>query len=92
MKLWKGIIKVNNKVAGIIVTGDSDGAEPITGNLANFFSALGLTFPPFGTLTALWSGLAKKSDKSKEEISRYFEDTCIHQQQKKNCSKLDFYG
>ena len=70
-----GKSKLTNKVAGIIVTGDSDGAEHIIGNLANFFSALGLTFPPFGTLTVLWSGLAKKSDKSKEEISRYFEDT-----------------
>lgn len=69
-----GKSRLTNKVAGIIVTGDSDGAEHIIGNLANFFSALGFTFPPFGTLTVLWSGLAKKSDKSKKEISRYFED------------------
>jgi multimeric flavodoxin WrbA len=69
-----GKSKLTNKVAGIIVTGDSDGAEHITGNLANFFSALGFTFPPFGTLTVLWPGLAKKSDKSKEEIQKYFED------------------
>ncbi|TVP40095.1 flavodoxin family protein [Candidatus Nitrosocosmicus arcticus] len=69
-----GKSKLTNKIAGIIVTGDSDGAEHIIGNLANFFSALGLTFPPFGTLTVLWSGLAKKSDKSEEEISKYFED------------------
>lgn len=70
-----GKSKLTNKVAGIIVTGDSDGAEHIIGNLANFFSALGFTFPPFGTLTVLWSGLAKKSDKSKEEILKYFEDS-----------------
>jgi multimeric flavodoxin WrbA len=69
-----GKSKLTNKVAGIIVTGDSDGAEHIIGNLANFFSALGFTFPPFGTLTVLWPGLAKKSDKSKEEIQKYFED------------------
>jgi multimeric flavodoxin WrbA len=69
-----GKSKLTNKVAGIIVTGDSDGAEHIIGNLANFFSALGLTLPPFGTLTVLWPGLAKKSDKSKEEIQKYFED------------------
>ncbi len=73
---------LTNKVAGIIVTGDSDGAEHIIGN-SNFFFALGFTFPQFGTLTVLWPGLAKKSDKSKQEISRYFEDTYIHQQQKK---------
>jgi hypothetical protein len=69
-----GKSKLTNKVAGIIVTGDSDGAEHTIGNLANFFSALGFTFPPFGTLTVLWSGLGKKSDKSKEEIQKYFED------------------
>lgn len=69
-----GKSKLTNKVAGIIVTGDSDGAEHIIGNLANFFSALGFAFPPFGTLTVLWSGLAKKSDKSKKEISKYFKD------------------
>jgi hypothetical protein len=43
--------------------------------LANFFAAPGFTFPPFGSLTVLWAGLAKKSDKSKEEICKYFEDT-----------------
>jgi multimeric flavodoxin WrbA len=70
-----GKSKLTNKVAGIIVTGDSDGAEHIIGNLANFFSALGFTLPPFGTLTVLWPGLAKKSDKSKEEIQKYFKDS-----------------
>lgn len=70
-----GKSKMTNKVAGIVVTGDSDGAEHIIGNLANFFIALGFTVPPFGTLTVLWSGLRKHSDKSKEEILKYFEDT-----------------
>ena len=64
---------LTNKVAGIIVTGDSDGAEHIIGNLTNFFIALGLTIPPFGTLTVLWSGFAKKSDKNKEEKLKYLE-------------------
>jgi multimeric flavodoxin WrbA len=66
---------LTNKVTGIVVSGDSDGAEHIIGNLANFFSALGLTFPPFCSLTVLWPGLAKNSNKSKEEIWKYFEDT-----------------
>ena len=70
-----GKSRMTNKVAGIVVTGDSDGAEHIIGNLANFFIALGFTVPPFGTLTVLWSGLRKHSDKSKEEILRYYEDT-----------------
>ncbi len=70
-----GKSKMTNKVAGIIVTGDSDGAEHIIGNLTNFFIALGFTVPPFGTLTVLWSGLRKHSDKSKEDILKYYEDT-----------------
>lgn len=69
-----GKSRLANKVGGIIVTGDSDGAEHIIGNLANFFLSLGLTSPPFGTLTVLWSGFAKKNDKSKEEKLEYLED------------------
>lgn len=37
-----GKSRMINKVAGIVVTGDSDDAEHIIGNLANFFIALGL--------------------------------------------------
>jgi multimeric flavodoxin WrbA len=70
-----GKSKLLNKVAGIVVTGDSDGAEHIIGNLTNFFLALGFTTPPFGTLTVLWPGLAKKSEKTEEEILKYFQDT-----------------
>jgi multimeric flavodoxin WrbA len=70
-----GKSKLLNKVAGIVVTGDSDGAEHIIGNLTNFFFALGFTTPPFGTLTVLWPGLAKKSEKTEEEIWKYFQDT-----------------
>jgi hypothetical protein len=70
----RGESRLTNKVGDIIVTGDSDGAEHIIGNLANFFIALGLTIPPFGKLTVLWSGFAKKSDKNKEEKLKYLED------------------
>ena len=35
-----GKSRLTNKVAGIIITGDSDGAEHIIGNLANFFVTL----------------------------------------------------
>ncbi|WP_196777381.1 flavodoxin family protein [Candidatus Nitrosocosmicus hydrocola] len=69
-----GRSRLTNKVSGIIVTGDSDGAEHIIGNLTNFFVALGLTIPPFGTLTVLWPGFAKKSDKSEYEKLKYLED------------------
>jgi multimeric flavodoxin WrbA len=70
-----GRSRLTNKVAGIVVSGDSDGAQHIIGNLANYFTALGLTFPPFGSLTVLWPGFAKKSNKSPKEIMKYLEDT-----------------
>jgi hypothetical protein len=72
-----GKSRLANKVGGIIVTGDLDGAEHIIGNLANFSIALDLTIPPFGTLTILWSGFEKKSDKNKEEKLKYLEDNYI---------------
>ncbi|MDR4489480.1 MAG: hypothetical protein R2685_01065 [Candidatus Nitrosocosmicus sp.] len=31
------------------------------------------SFPPFATLTVLWSGFAKKSNKNKEEILKHLE-------------------
>jgi multimeric flavodoxin WrbA len=69
-----GKSKLANKVAGIVVTGHSDCAEHIIGNLTNFFVALGLTAVPFGNVTVLWSGLSKESGKTKEEINNYYEE------------------
>jgi hypothetical protein len=84
-----GKSKLLNKVAGIIVTGDSDGAEHIIGNLTNFFIALRFTTPPFGTLTVLWSGLAKKSKKQKKRFGNIFKILILLQQ---SCSELNFHG
>jgi multimeric flavodoxin WrbA len=68
------ISRLTNKVAGIIITGESDSEEHIIGNLTNFFLALGLNIPSFGTLTVLWPAFAKNSDKNKEEKLKYLED------------------
>jgi hypothetical protein len=38
---------------------------------------LALYFRRLEALTVLWPGLAKKSDKSKEEIQKYFEKVSI---------------
>jgi hypothetical protein len=35
---------------------------------------ISLVASPFGNLTVLWSGLAKESDKTKQEIIKYYED------------------
>ena len=58
---------MTNKVAGIVVTGDSDGAEHIIGNLANFFISLGFTIPAASTLQ--YCGLNKVREVIKVEKS-----------------------
>ena len=68
-----GRSRMTDKVAGIVVTGDSDGAEHIIGNLANFFISLGFTIPAASTLTVLWSGQSKGSNKTREELWKYYE-------------------
>lgn len=65
--------RLEGKVAGIVVTGDSDGAEHITGNLANFFNAIGLLFPPYATLTVLDSSQAKGAQTTREELLQKYE-------------------
>jgi multimeric flavodoxin WrbA len=42
-----------NKVGGIVVTGAEDGEQHITGNLANFLLAMGVTLPPQCAVTYL---------------------------------------
>ncbi len=66
-------VVLEGKVGGIVVTGDSDGAEHIIGNLCNFFNAIGLLIPPFATLTVLWDRQAKSADPTREELMRKYE-------------------
>jgi multimeric flavodoxin WrbA len=70
-----GRSRLANKVAGVLVTGDSDGAMHIIGSLVNCFMALGLTIAPGGTLTVLWERQAKNSKVTKQELWEYYEKT-----------------
>lgn len=45
--------RLEGKAGGVIITGDSDGAQHIIANLANFFNAIGLELPPFASLSVL---------------------------------------
>lgn len=65
--------KVSGKVGGIVVTGDSDGAQHIIGNIANFFNAIDIILPPFATLTVLWEGQAKSKKTSKKNLLKKYE-------------------
>jgi multimeric flavodoxin WrbA len=64
--------KLDGKVAGIIITGDSDGAEQITGIIGNFLNAIGLLFPPYATLSVLWEGQAKGVKTSRDGLMKKY--------------------
>jgi multimeric flavodoxin WrbA len=77
---------LEGKVGGIVITGDSDGAQQIIGHLANFFNAIGLLIPPYATLSVLWERQAKAVSPTREELMEKYEkdyastaDTMIRQ-------------
>jgi multimeric flavodoxin WrbA len=63
----------DGKVGGIVITGDSDGAQQIIGNLCNFFNGIGLLIPPYCTLSVLWDRQRKDASPSKEELLAKYE-------------------
>lgn len=65
--------RLTGKVGGIVITGDSDGAQTIIANLGNFFNAIGLLLPPFTTLSVLWEGQAKGEKTTREELLQKYE-------------------
>lgn len=64
---------LEGKAGGIIVTGDSDGAQHITGNITNFFNAVGILLPPFATLTVLSEKHKKDKKTSREDLLKLYE-------------------
>ena len=66
---------MEGKAAGVVVTGDSDGAQTVIASIGNFTNAIGMVLPPFATLTVLWDGLAKGKNTSREEqLAKYEKD------------------
>ena len=63
---------LDGKLGGVIVTGDSDGVEHITGNIANFFCSIGVTVPPYTSLGVIWEGHAKDAKKTKPQLLQYY--------------------
>ena len=51
--LETGESRLHNKVGGIVITGAEDGEQHITGNIANFLLAVGVTLPPQCAVTYL---------------------------------------
>jgi multimeric flavodoxin WrbA len=65
---------LDGKVGGIVITGDSDGAQSVIGSLCNFFNAIGLLIPPYATLSVLWERQAKGEEPTREELMRKYEE------------------
>lgn len=63
-----GTSRLEGKVGGVLITGDSDGAQHIIGNVCNFFNALGVLVPPYATLSVLWDGQAKGKTPTRQEL------------------------
>jgi multimeric flavodoxin WrbA len=64
---------LDGKVAGVVITGDSDGAQHVIGNLCNFCNAIGLLVPPYATLSVLWERQAKNAHPTEDELLRKYE-------------------
>ena len=69
-----GSSPLEGKAAGIVITGDSDGAQHVIGNLCNFFNAIGLLVPTYATLSVLWERQAKDKTPTREELLKKYEE------------------
>lgn len=65
--------RLAGKVGGIVVTGDSDGAQSLIAGLANYFNAIGLTLPPYASLTVLHESQAKGKETTREQLIAMYE-------------------
>ncbi len=66
--------QLEGKVGGIVITGDSDGAEQLIGIIANFFNAIGIILPPYATLSVLWSGQSKGLTTSQDDLMKKYNE------------------
>ena len=66
--------QLDGKVGGIIISGDSDGAQHIIGNIGNFLNAIGIAFPPYATLSVLWEGQKKGASTSRDELMKKYHE------------------
>lgn len=63
---------LDGKLGGVIITGDSDGVEHITGNIANFFCSIGITVPAYASLGVIWEGHGKLKKTTKAALMKYY--------------------
>ncbi|MBD1396729.1 flavodoxin family protein [Pontibacter sp. JH31] len=66
--------RLEGKVGGIVITGDSDGAQHIIANVSNFYNAVGMVLPPYASLSVLWEKQAKDQKPTREELLKKYQD------------------
>jgi len=66
--------RLDGKMGGIVITGDSDGAQHVIANFSNFFNAIGIFLPPYATLSVLWEKQAKGIKTSPEELMQKYKE------------------
>jgi multimeric flavodoxin WrbA len=66
--------KLDGKVGGIVITGDSDGAQHVIANISNFYNAIGMVLPPHASLSVLWEEQAKGKKPSREALMKKYKE------------------
>lgn len=87
--LETGKSRLNNKVAGIVITGEEDGEQHITGNIANFLLNMGVVLPPHCSVA--YQGDYTRA--TKKSLGRRFrEDEDISDAAQKMARNLAFFA
>jgi len=68
--LETGKSRLINKVGGIVITGEEDGEQHITGNISNFLQNMGVTLPPHCSLS--YQGTYTRA--TRKSLARKFRD------------------
>lgn len=64
---------LDGKAGGILITGDSDGVQHITGNITNFFGAIGIKSPPYAALSVISDKHQKQARPTREQLMEEYE-------------------
>ena len=84
-----GKSRLTNKVGGIVITGEEDGEQHITGSISNFLISIGVTMPPMCAV----SYLGDYSRTSKESLRKRLRgDKATASAAKKMASNLAFFA
>jgi multimeric flavodoxin WrbA len=87
--LETGKSRLTNKVGGIVITGEEDGEQHITGSLSNFLLSIGVTLPPMSAVS--YQGEYTRA--TKKSLARKFrEDEDIASAAERMARNLAFFA